>query len=119
MTETEVTELLENISLVDLKKHINNLNEIGIITDASDPRDPLFPLDHTFPHMVIKNWKISHKEYLSEHGYKGCDLKTGFVKTSNNNLIYIIYDSNKYNPKSAIEYAREQEIEDSKIKIAK
>lgn len=102
MTENEIMELLEGISSDDLKKHIKKLNDIGIITDTPNPE---FLDDHDFPHMVIKNWKKSHEEYLRVNGYKGDRLIAISENVSENSPIYILYDSEEYNMQSACKYA--------------
>lgn len=108
MTESETREVLENIDLDDLKKHIEKLNDVGIITDLENP---LFLEEHDFPHMVIKNWKSSYEEYLRQHGYEGGRLIPKSEYSLINSPVYVLYDSDKYTLASSTKYAKAQEVD--------
>lgn len=107
MKESEIMELLEGISSDEIELQVEKLNGIGIITDVEEP---------LFPHMIMKNWKSSHDAYLRnhEHSYQGGLLFAISENDLDNSPIFTVYDTDKYDMDTALEYVRKQDAENSK-----
>ena len=101
MTESEVMDLLKGVSSNIIVQNIEKLNDIGIVVDIEKPY---------FPHMIMKNWKMSHEDYLRDfsYSYTGGSLFTLIVMDPENGPTCVLYDTSKYNADGATRYAKNQ-----------
>lgn len=87
--------VLESCELDVLSEIINFLNDKGIISDEDSP---------SFHSTVMKQWNDNSNKYLKEKGYNGSKLSVHGSFYDNHGAVYVLFDENKHNYKTAKAY---------------